>query len=117
MNCWLNWTTLIANFATIVTAIVAIGIWLRLRSGLKAKTKRLEKYLREKGGQAKAADPSKQGAFNAVIISRDTGLTESEIFQISVNSDRIGRLARMEGDPNRAKEVIFFYKEEPGSHS
>ena len=108
-----DWTTLAANAASIATAFCAFGIWWRLRSDMKEKTARLETYLREKGEELKVKDASKQGAFNSVIISRDTGLSESEIFQISVKSRRIGRLARMDENSDRAKEVIFYYKDTP----
>jgi len=114
MKTWPDdWTTAAANVATVVTALFAFLIWLRFKSDLKAKTDRLVNYLKEKGREARAKDSTKKGAFGAVIIARDTGLTEAEIFQISVNSpERIGRLARMHENTDYAKEVIFYYKEE-----
>jgi sugar-specific transcriptional regulator TrmB len=107
-----DWTTLAANGATIATAIFALLIWRRVKSDLTSKAARLEKYLKEKGRELKATNPTKNGAVNAIVISRDTGLTESEIFKISVDKPAtIGRLARLDKETDRATEVIFFYKE------
>lgn len=114
MNDWLNWTTLIANAAAIVTAIVAVAFWWRLRSDINSKRERLEKYLKGKSQELKKKDPKADGAVGAVLIARHTGLTESEIFQISNEKDsHVGRLAHMED--GRGKEVVFYYKENPAS--
>ena len=107
MKCLLDWTTLIANVASIVTAIVATftswWLWRRFRS----KKKMLEDFLRDELENAKKV--GKQGAHGVPFITKEIGLSESEILQASFKNPRIKKLVP-HGD-GISKEVLFQYNE------
>jgi hypothetical protein len=108
VNCWIEWSTLVANFATIVTAVVVVWAWSRFRWNLRKKRKTLENYLRSEKQNAQGT--SKKGAHFVPVISKETGLTESEIFQLSDESNHIERLVHVD-KTGAGDKILFLYKD------
>lgn len=109
MNCWIEWSTLAANFATIVTAVVVVWAWSRFRLKWWKKKRDLEKYLRTE--RDKAQGTSKRGGHFAPAISKETGLTEAEIFQLSIDdSKHIQRLLHVD-ESGAGDKILFLYKD------
>jgi hypothetical protein len=101
MNCWTEWSTLVANFATIVTALVAVWAWNRFRSDSTVKRERLVEHLRADKGRK----------LSAINISKETGLTEGEVFQFSVNNPNVKMLAHVDRGTGLADEILFQYND------
>jgi hypothetical protein len=102
-----------ANIAAIVTAIVTASVsswlWVRFKCDRYQKKKELEKYLNDVRQKAKIDNT--QGARSAIIISRDTGLTESEIWEICAKNPRINKLAKINRETNLGEEILFQYND------
>lgn len=92
-------------FISFVSAIVGVYAYIRYRWGLCQKSKRLEGYLREE--KAKQKD---KGQRSVIQITRDVGLPEDEIIQVSFRNERVARRVTI-GEDGLAEQRLFEYKE------
>jgi hypothetical protein len=109
MKCLKEWLEIAANIAAIVTGIVAFWAWWCLKRDFSNKQKLLESYLKDEKEKAKKA--GKQGEHSAARITKETGLSESEILRASYNNPRIGRVVPK--DERLAQQVLFYYNDKP----
>ncbi len=100
-----DWASLLTFIITLIAAIVGVVEYIRYRSGLHEKSKKLEQYLRSE--KAKRDD---QGQRSVIQIIRDVGLTEDEIIQVSFRNPRVGRRVKLDAE-GLAKQLLFEYQD------
>jgi hypothetical protein len=98
-----DWASIATFFITLIGAVVGVfgysyHMWER-----HEKSKCLERYLRDE--KAKKQD---KGQRTATRITRDVGLTEDEIIQISFRNPRVARRVIV-GEDGLAKQLLFEY--------
>lgn len=101
-----DWLGLVANFAAIATALVAVAgsAWFVMERG--AKRRRLEAYL--KAERDKGQDKGQRSILH--LVAR-VGLTEPEILQASFRSKHIGRVLTTNKADGIAKDVLLEYRD------
>lgn len=93
-----------SNWATILTAIVAVfasGYYWKER---RSNRKRLEAYLREE----KATNPKPAHTMTHLIAK--VGMSEAEIYRAIFDSKHIERLIRSNKETGLAEEIVYGYK-------
>jgi hypothetical protein len=100
MECIEKLLSVFANAAAIITAFVAVWAWCRFKRDISRKKETLESYLKKSGK-----------AHTAIMISRETKLSEAEIWQVSSNNDRIKLLAKANKETGMAEEILFQYND------
>tara|TARA_R110002110_G_scaffold284987_2_gene499318 strand:- start:74249 stop:74569 length:321 start_codon:yes stop_codon:yes gene_type:complete len=101
-----DWLGLVANFAAIVTALVAFAgaAWFMMERG--AKRRQLEAYLKAERDAGK--DKGQRSILH--LIAR-VGLTEQEILQVSFRSKHIGRVLTTNKPDGMAKDILLEYRD------
>jgi len=101
-----DWLGLVANFAAIVTAFVALAGsgWYLVERGNKKR--RLEAYLKAERDAGK--DKGQRSILH--LIAR-VGLTEQEILQASFRSKHIGRVLTTNKADGIAKDILLEYRD------
>ncbi len=98
----------IANVASIVTAIVAGGFAVITWCAMCAKRKRLEEYL-----MAQEASNPKEKAHTVVHLMAKLGMTEAEILRASFASRHVTHKIRPDYDTGLAAQLLFEYCDVP----
>lgn len=97
-----------ANVSAIATAVVAVWAGVRFKRKRCQKYKRLENYLIDKRKEASGTD--KDGLHTSTNISRNTGLSEAEIFDLSSEHPENIELKVKPNAAGLAGEILFGYK-------
>ena len=92
----------IANLASILTAIVAAGAAIHYWCDARSKQKRLENYLRA----AHDKNPDKC-THTMVHLMAELGMTEAEILHASFASDSIAHKTRTDQETGLAAQLLF----------
>src|SRR5215813_6053314 len=93
----------LANIASILTAMIAAGASAYLWMDRRSKRLRLEAYLKDE----QAKNPQE---FRSVTrLMAELGMTEAEILAASLSSRRVTRGVRVDKDTGFAAEVLFRY--------
>ena len=100
-----EWLRIAANFASILTSIVAVAASVVYWMNKRSRRVRLESYLKAK----KEKSPTE--AFSVTRLMADLGMTEAEIFAASFASRHIVRGVRRDRTTGFAAEVLFQYRE------
>jgi aromatic ring hydroxylase len=100
-----EWLRIAANFASILTSIIAVAASVVYWMNKRSKRVRLESYLKAK----KEKSPTE--AFSVTRLMADLGMTEAEIFAASFASRHIVRGVRRDRTTGFAAEVLFQYRE------
>lgn len=102
----------LADFAAIVTAVVAVWVWGRFVLQAKRRQWRLEEYLEEQrlnGGD--------QGMRTALHLMSNLAMTEEQIYTAAFNSKKITGVP-MPDERGFAKDILFLYQvPKPGRYS
>ena len=100
-----EWLRIAANFASILTSIIAVAASVVYWMNKRSRRVRLESYLKAK----KEKSPTE--AFSVTRLMADLGMTEAEIFAASFASRHIVRGVRRDRTTGFAAEVLFQYRE------
>jgi aromatic ring hydroxylase len=100
-----EWLRIAANFASILTSIIAVAASVVYWMNKRSRRVRLESYLKAK----KEKSPTE--AFPVTRLMADLGMTEAEIFAASFPSRHIVRGVRRDRTTGFAAEVLFQYRE------
>lgn len=92
----------LANVASILTALIAAGASVYLWSDQRRKRKRLEEYLKAKRGHA----------HTVVHLMAKLGMTEAEIIHASFASSHVVHKVRKDYETGLASQLLFEYSEE-----
>jgi len=97
-----NWVDLASDFASIITALVALSAWTYFRAEQNAKRRRLEKQL---------ATDAKRGVKSRSILGLaiQLGISEREIVDASYRSNKIERRAQ-ENEHGQATAMWLAHK-------
>lgn len=101
---------ILANLASIATAIVAGGAAVLYWLDGCEKKRRLESYLR----QEKLDNPNRR-IHSVLHLMSALGMTEAEIFKVSFSSQHIISKIRPNPDTGLAEYIMFEYSESPKS--
>ncbi len=93
---------ILANVASIITALIAAGASLYLWCERYGKRKRLEKYLKTEHPRA----------HTVVHLMAKIGMTEAEILHASFASSLVVHKVRKDYETGLASQLIFEYSEE-----
>lgn len=91
---------ILANVASILTALIAVGASLYLWCDRNRKRKRLEKYLKA------------ERAHTVVHLMAKLGMTEAEILHASFESSLVVHKIRKDYETGLASQLLFEYSEE-----
>ena len=100
-----EWLRIGANFASILTSIIALTASIMFWVSRRSRRRRLENYLKAK------RQKSATEAFSVTRLMADLGMTEAEIFAASFSSRHVVRGVRRDGVTGFAAEVLFRYRE------
>lgn len=99
---------LLANIASIVTALVTASAALYFCRDKCLKGKRLENYLRNEKTSAGAAN-----AHTIIHLMAKLGLTEAEVLHASFKSRHIVQKVRADSNSGLAAAILFEYSDSP----
>jgi len=102
---------IIANVASILTALVAAGAAGYYACDRRNKRTKLENYLRDE----KLSNPDRH-THTLLHLMAKLGLTESEILNASFRSRRIIRREHIDKATNLTDQILFEYQERPTSN-
>jgi hypothetical protein len=105
LQAWADWASIATFFLTLVTAVVGVIAYGRYLWERHDKSKRLESYLKNE-----KANKQDKGQRTATQITRDVGLTEDEIIQVSFRNPRVARRVKVD-DQGLAERLLFEYNE------
>jgi len=98
---------LFANIAAILTFLGGAGAWCYYQYGFRHKKKELENYLKEKfKGKSSGGDYQ----FSFLHLTKELGLTESEILKASFCNRRIKRVTKPDKECF-ADKILFQYND------
>lgn len=95
---------ILADLASILTAVVATGAAVYYRCDARSKRVRLERYL--KSEQEKN---SNTGTHTVVHLMAKLGMTEAEVLHASFASEHIVHKTRKDDDTGLAAQLLFEY--------
>lgn len=98
-----------ANWAAILTALVAAGAYSWYQIQIDQKRRKLEAYL--KSEKEKDSDLRRQGQHNIVHLMAVLGFTADEILQASFRSKKIIRVPIQDPGVKRAVDIFFKYQD------
>ena len=102
-----NWVGVMADVATIVTAVAAVWAYIDYRYKARQKRLRVERYLMDEKAKAQLPD---LGHRLVLEVSAALALTEADILQAAFDNKNIKRHLRVDPD-NAAKVVKWLYLE------
>ena len=104
---WHDWIRIIANIASITTAILASVAWGNFKFEARKKMRKMETYLKE----AKESDAKigKRGLRSILNLMARVGLTEDEVLKSSFKSAHIKRALGTEEGSELASVILFEY--------
>lgn len=103
-----GWLTIIANLASILTAMVAFWPYLQYRRRWAKKRRRLEDYLRKE--RETGGDKGQQAILHLI---RALGLSEANILECAFSSKNIARRVSKDQNTGDARTLYLIY--EPNS--
>lgn len=101
----------IANLASVLTAVVAFGAAVYLWCDRRKKIARLEDYLRKE-----TADNPARKIHTTLHLMAALGMTEAEIFHAAFASKHVVPKIRANRDNGLAEHILFEYSETPKSN-
>jgi len=101
---WNEWISVIGDFATIATAIIAAFAYFGYRCQQTHKREKLETYLR-----AEKEARKDQGERTVLHLVRHLGMTEDEIMQASFRSKLVERRIGKDPETDLANTLFFVY--------
>jgi hypothetical protein len=102
-----DWLEIVANIASIVTAIVAVSAWTYYRLKLRRKRQALENHLREAQTVPLKSGLKKQRTLKS--ISAKLGLTEADILQSAFDSQNVKRIEKLDAD-GYVEQILLEHK-------
>lgn len=106
----MSWLEILANLASILTAVVAGGAAVYYWHDSCAKRKRLEQYLKAEHEK----NPDKH-THTVVHLMAKLGMTEVEILRASFASPHVLHKTRKDYDTGMAAQLLFEYSDAPKS--
>jgi hypothetical protein len=101
----------LANIASILTAITAVGASAYYYRNRRLRRTKLEAYLHSE----KLKYPDKH-THTVLHLMAELGMTEEEVFRSVFDSSNIVRKIRPDYDTGLAKEILFEYIDKPKSN-
>ncbi len=98
----------LANLASILTAVVAAGAAIYYWCDARSKKKRLEQYLKAEHEK----NPNKH-THTVIHLMAELGMTEAEILHASFASRHIVHKTRKDYDTGLAAQLLFEYSDVP----
>lgn len=96
---------MLADACAILTAIIAVWFFIRVRCGENDKLTKVENYLKAEKAAAKDGDKGQRSILN--IIAK-VGLSEEEILKASFQSKNIRRLLKSDQDGYAAAILLWY---------
>jgi hypothetical protein len=97
----------IADACAILTAVIAVWFYFRIKCGDSNKLSKVENYLKAERNEAKGADKGQRSILNIVA---KLGLTEDEVLRASFHSKHIRRLLKSDNE-GYASAILLWYEE------
>lgn len=101
----------IADACAILTAIIAVWFFIRVKCGENDKLAKVENYLKAEKAAAQSGD---KGQRSILHIIAKVGLSEQEILKASFQSKHIRRLLKSDKD-GYAAAILLWYEDAKGT--
>lgn len=103
--------TILANLASIATAIVAVWFFALYQWGRRSKLRRLETYLFEE--KASGIDDGKRSVLHLVA---ELGMSESEVMDAAFRSRVVRRVVQLDFDSREGMLMLEYDEDNPNSN-
>jgi hypothetical protein len=107
MSGYQEFLGIVANYAAIATALVAVTGYGLYRLELRRKRRLLEDYLRERKAAAKRE--GRKGQHTVLHLMAKLRLSETEVFQASFRSRKVRPVLATDRTTGHARDILFEY--------
>lgn len=103
-GCFSAVVTFLADLSAVLTAVVAVWLWVRVVWAARKRRKALEDYLR-----AEKFNDGDKGLRTVLHLMSQLAMTEAEIYAAAFSSKVVKAVPVSEGDTKTAKRIMFQY--------